>query len=329
MIFTEGIDANLLVVLYAGAAAPAIGLMALWLYRLGEPRLAKRLPLAAAVGLTLWALVTSGAGQSPAVWLPPLALAAICAALYARYSPWLARLGARFVAIGRHPVVHASVLMAAGPLLALGWTRTGAPPELPLSPDALAYALQPAPTSPFCTDRGQPVEIMVFPAAMQAKLALWEKETPLRNFDNVPDRVFPLTPRDCRSNCHGWVFAEGKHLLRGRTVELILNDNGYQPVVTPQRGDLAVYRAANGDILHTGIVHAVCVDGEVQIQSKWGCEGLYLHPADTTIYPATVHYYRSDRSGHRLRRVADAPPAKPHRKTKPTPVAPPSAPPLT
>ncbi len=28
------------------------------------------------------------------------------------------------------------------------------------------------------------------------------------------------------SNCHGWVFAGGKHIVRGESVDKILEDNG-------------------------------------------------------------------------------------------------------
>jgi hypothetical protein len=85
-------------------------------------------------------------------------------------------------------------------------------------------------------------------------------------------------------------------------VELILHDNGYRPQSVPRAGDLAIYRNEQGDIVHAGIVRANDPFGLALVESKWGCLGRFIHPADVHCYPNTVcTYYQTSRShGHLL-----------------------------
>jgi hypothetical protein len=106
---------------------------------------------------------------------------------------------------------------------------------------------------------------------------------------NAPDR---------NANCHGWVFTDGRFLLKGNDVDVILADNQYVQVSTPEPGDVVIYRDSSNNILHTGLVQGILRDGTVISESKWGIDKRYLHlPADQP-YSAIYQYYRTDRSHH-------------------------------
>ena len=105
--------------------------------------------------------------------------------------------------------------------------------------------------------------------------------------------------QNLKSNCHGWVFANGQHMLWRDGVEQILEDNGYQVCKAPHAGDLIIYRNAAGEILHTGQVK-VAVLGGILIESKWGPGKKFIHSAEMQPYGNLYTYYRSSRHGHAL-----------------------------
>ena len=82
---------------------------------------------------------------------------------------------------------------------------------------------------------------------------------------------------DDHSNCFGWIFAEGRYWLDNDQVEFILKENGYGLAATAVPGDLAVYRDDQQRIRHAAVVRAVCDDGTVLVEGKWGWMGVYLH----------------------------------------------------
>jgi hypothetical protein len=100
-----------------------------------------------------------------------------------------------------------------------------------------------------------------------------------------------------QSNCHGWVFAQGQHIVKGEDVQLILNDNSYTQVSKPQPNDIAVYRGAECVILHTGVVRG-SLEGAIMVESKWGMGSIYLHIAEEQPYSQDITYYRTDRPSH-------------------------------
>jgi hypothetical protein len=100
------------------------------------------------------------------------------------------------------------------------------------------------------------------------------------------------------ANCHGWAFAAGRFGIHDSSVLDILQDNGYSVVDDARDGDLAVF-AIESDVQHTGIVR-IGRNGEMQIESKWGPFGVYLHSLTTLPYHGTPNFYRSPRPGHRL-----------------------------
>ena len=110
-------------------------------------------------------------------------------------------------------------------------------------------------------------------------------------------------PPQLQSNCHGWVFTGGEHLLRGEDVQLILDDNGYDRVHSPESNDIAIYRDQSGYITHTGLVRGT-LSGAVMVESKWGIGALYLHVADEQPYGKNIEYYRTNRGSHHIKTVS-------------------------
>ncbi len=109
------------------------------------------------------------------------------------------------------------------------------------------------------------------------------------------------------TNCHGWVFTEGKHLLRSEDVQLILDENGYREVSNPQTNDVVVYRDQAGSVIHTGLVRSAIKAGTVLVESKWGFASTYLHFAENQPYSQNISYYRSPRDGHMIHMEASRP----------------------
>src|SRR5262249_16159325 len=114
-----------------------------------------------------------------------------------------------------------------------------------------------------------------------------------------------------QSNCHGWIFTAGKFNIPGDEVELILKENGYQPISDPHPSDLVVYRTRQG-VAHTAIVRSVTEGHPVFVERKWGNLGLFLHPVDKSVYGPGYPFYRSHRLGHLLAGMCGTAPAVQH-----------------
>jgi hypothetical protein len=113
-------------------------------------------------------------------------------------------------------------------------------------------------------------------------------------------RLIRTAEPDLSYNCHGWVFAAGRHWIKGRDVDPILTGNGYRKVAVPQAGDVVVYRSREGStVLHTRLVRTV-EPGLVLIESKWGALGRYVHRAEDQCYGDNFAFYHADRQGHAL-----------------------------
>ncbi len=103
-----------------------------------------------------------------------------------------------------------------------------------------------------------------------------------------------------QSNCHGWVFAEGKFIVRNEDVPIILSENGYSQTDEPRINDVVVYYDTDGNVLHTAIVRAM-YDGEHPlVEGKWGPTAVYLHLVDQQPYSSRYSYWRTTRSSHAL-----------------------------
>ncbi|MFO0941830.1 MAG: hypothetical protein U0930_13835 [Pirellulales bacterium] len=57
-------------------------------------------------------------------------------------------------------------------------------------------------------------------------------------------------------------------------MELILQDNAYQPITQPVENDIVIYRSEDGRILHTGLVRVILPDSTILIESKWGLQAV-------------------------------------------------------
>ena len=103
---------------------------------------------------------------------------------------------------------------------------------------------------------------------------------------------------DKMANCHGWVFTEGRFLLKGMDVDRILCDNHYFIVKDPKPGDIVIYRNEDGGILHTALVQGILRDGNVIAESKWGIDQRFLHLPANQPYSQFYEYYRTNRPNH-------------------------------
>lgn len=100
-----------------------------------------------------------------------------------------------------------------------------------------------------------------------------------------------------QANCHGWVFTNAQHILRGEDVQKILDDNDYSKVTNPQCNDIVVYRDHENAIMHTGLVRGY-LEGAVLVESKWGLGAVYMHLAEEQPYSQNITYYRTNRGSH-------------------------------
>jgi hypothetical protein len=150
------------------------------------------------------------------------------------------------------------------------------------------------------TDRRTPIRMFRADAPRPAE-DLREVEFEILAAQRRQGRVLRRQEPDDRSNCFGWVFAEGRYWLDNDQVETILHENGYALASTATPGDLAVYRNAEGLIHHAAVVRAVCDDGTILVEGKWGWMGVYLHRLTDSLYGQNVSLYRSERRGHALR----------------------------
>lgn len=156
------------------------------------------------------------------------------------------------------------------------------------------------------TDRGTPLTPRVSPSPRTADELRRSEARTLAGLPSRDQLIHRGKPSD-DSNCHGWVFTGGRYAIGGREVDAILADHNYAEVPRPAAGDLCVYRDQSGAVAHTAVVRAVCDDGTVLVEGKWGRMGVYLHPAQSSCYGTDFRYYRTARPTHLLTGIASAP----------------------
>jgi hypothetical protein len=147
------------------------------------------------------------------------------------------------------------------------------------------------------SDKGTPIALRE--PAQEPNPVLGTAEARILTNAQLNDQIIRRGPAGDHTNCHGWVFTGGKFRVTGEDVELILRENGYQEVHQPQVGDLVIYRQG-GVVSHTALVRYVAEGQPVLVESKWGNLGLFLHPADRSIYGTDYAFHRSPRNGHLL-----------------------------
>jgi len=163
-------------------------------------------------------------------------------------------------------------------------------PVLQLQPGAAAIE--------FKTDKGNSVESYDDGDPNSPDVSEAVEDQVLRDL-GLKDKVTRTAPPSDGYDCHGWTFACGSKWINNDQVQKILDDNGYTQVTRPAVGDIVVYRDADGNITHTGLVRAVDSNGNVTVvESKWGRLGRYRHaPNDVPPSYGTPSYYRTQRQG--------------------------------
>jgi hypothetical protein len=167
------------------------------------------------------------------------------------------------------------------------------------------------------TDRRTPVRLYRAESPRSAE-ELRDLEFEVLSAQKRQGRVLRRHDADDNSNCFGWIFADGRYWLDNDQVEVILNDNGYDLVPSAMTGVLAVYRDREQRIHHMAVVRAICDDGTVLVEGKWGWMGVYLHRLTDSLYGQNVSLYRSERRGHALR-IGSAGPTQPTSVVEVTP----------
>jgi len=211
-------------------------------------------------------------------------------------------------------------LVAGGLVVLVGWAVLQEPSAAPLGNRAdntesqrrAALASLREVSSPVAlTDRGRQVPLYEMPEPELPTGLLMEMERGMTDEWGPALRLIRTGPADRQSDCHGWVFVEGKWWLLGRDLTTILEDNGYTAVNDPVAGDLVLYWDGWNEITHSGIVSAVAPSRRILIESKWAWLGTHLHQPNDHPYGGVPTYYRSPRAGHRLTLTSDSASPKP------------------
>lgn len=115
--------------------------------------------------------------------------------------------------------------------------------------------------------------------------------------EDYPEATY-LAPATYDYNCHSYAWYLNDpfwNLYWMPDPSSYINDKSYCEVITPNVGDVIVYYDDLGNIIHSGIVDSlnninsndVCGNSNtVNVKSKWGSYGLYLHRGDQCPYTA-------------------------------------------
>lgn len=285
---------------------------------------------AMALAAGVFAALAMSAGQPLAIWGSAVAVVGLYLLVVVFPSPVFARCLFAAAQRMRHGVGRrAAILTVLGlcPLLALALVYAEMPALMDLTDDPASadhlMLVEPAGDldSALTTDQGRSIRILNVPADVgKPTPALIASQDRLLTRLQLHDQVIHMPLGWQNTNCHGFVFTAGRYCIGGSQVDAILEDNGYQPVEAPRPEDVAVYRDAEGRVVHSGIVRGVASDGAVLVESKWGQAGRFVHRHDRQPYAdASCTFYRTARAGHLLRGAypgpaATQPPAGPARE---------------
>lgn len=147
------------------------------------------------------------------------------------------------------------------------------------------------------TDKGRRVELFRF--ILKGELPQEDEAISITN-NTFPAALIRRKEIDLSSNCHGWVFTKGEHLIDSTGVAMILEDNGYTRTNSPASGDVAIYRNGNGKIIHTAVVCSILSDDTILLESKWGVHQRFIHLPEAQPYSTLVEYYRTSRRIHKI-----------------------------
>jgi len=216
----------------------------------------------------------------------------------------------------RRPAVRAAALATVGVVLVVGaYLKFDYEDDAAIERDNLyveEIISQPstrlAPEVQTATDLGRPVRVRALEEIRAIEVRQASEEKVLEQFGSN-GRILRVSQVDDSCNCHGWVFTGGRYWVSQVDVEHILVDNGYQVVSDPRPGDLAIYRDTH-EISHTGVVRAIVEGMEPLVEGKWGWMGVFLHPANDSMYGSNYKFYRSQRQGHLLAGLESVPHSK-------------------
>jgi hypothetical protein len=261
-------------------------------------------PLLLAVALAVGGLVARAAAASPAYELVLHGLAGVLGAFALARSVLLSAALRLAAAAAGHVRFQAALLLVGGSALLGGQLYQVEPGDnddlTRKMSDAAPVALTERAT-PARTDAGRPISLCVAHKEF-GRVPDESSDATLIEERQLGRRVIQTAPASLDCNCHGWVFAGGRHWVRGAQVERILEDNGYEAVSRPQPGDVAIWRSHRGDLLHSGLVRSASEDGLVLIESKWGQAGRFIHTPEHHAYlGSNCTFYHSPRGSHLLR----------------------------
>ncbi len=128
-------------------------------------------------------------------------------------------------------------------------------------------------------------------SALAAGVALWGTERPQARLRSVTSTY----------NCVALVLACRRTWVDTEEISLVLTEDGFRRLAgvgEAQRADLELYRDAQGDLAHIGLVISNTPDIETagwdtMVLSKWGWDGEYYHPVDHVpqIYGRPAEYW--------------------------------------
>ena len=297
------------VVCCLGVGGSLLALLGLFIeLRFGQ-ELGKRISVYCAIGLGLVATVLAIAAAPPGLWGSVGGLALV--ALLARVSR-SRRLQRGIIRLCNANTVWLMLLIAAP--AGAWWLVVGKDTPSASSIDGFPVDdgngpwLVRKPSQEVCgvTDRGRAITLFAF----EVRQPLEEIEDAMLTARHYAHQIIQVAEPSERSNCHGWVFADGRFGVPSEQVDMILADNGYRLVDAPREDDVVVYRNSGGDVLHTGVVQLVTDEGLVLVESKWGPLGVFLHPVAIQPYGIDFGYYRTSRPNHRLI-ISDIPAGEP------------------
>jgi hypothetical protein len=275
-----------------GAGGVLLGAVGLLLARL--KRSARLLWLAPAVVLGLLSVAAVASSQPGWLWEPLLALAAVEIALALT----------RFRRLAKPALQSGALLLVCAATLGWQLSRIDQAEEREMQQtDALMCEFEPpalvsSPAYHAQTDAGRSVPLFTVPTEHEPIAA--ERESQRLHQMRLDRKVIQTGSADLAYNCHGWVFTGGRCWVRGAAVESILADNGYRVTTSPQEGDVVVFRNQTGEVTHTGLVRGHA-NGTVQIESKWGQMGRYVHTAEDHAYRGHARtFYHASRGSHLL-----------------------------
>ena len=88
--------------------------------------------------------------------------------------------------------------------------------------------------------------------------------------DKIEAQKLAEGDKSFKTDCHGLTFADGKYWINNDQVDKLLKGDNYGKTDAPQVGDVAVYRDANGNVVHSTTVSGVDEKGTVTEVSGLG-----------------------------------------------------------